>query len=116
MLIAGVFVADPAYGFPVGTADGPGRISWHGALHGVGFAVAMLSWMSGCIVLARALAARGDRQAAGACVLALIGAAVVGAVPAFGALGVRLVLVSAVELGLIAYLCARLARRGAPSA
>jgi hypothetical protein len=51
MLVAGVFVADPAFGYPVGTAAGPGQVSWHGALHGVGFAVAMISWVSACLVL-----------------------------------------------------------------
>jgi hypothetical protein len=116
MLVAGVFVADPAYGFPAGTADGPGQISWHGAVHALGFAVAMVSWVSGCVVLARALAARDDRLAAGACVLALIGAVVVGASPAAGAFTVRLVLVSAVQLGLVAFLCARLAHPVAASA
>ena len=110
MLIAGAFVADPAYGFPVGTAEGPGQVSGRGALHALGFAVAMLSWVSACVVLARALAARGDRRAAAGCLLALVAAAVVGACPVFGAFGVRLVLVSAVQLGLVAAVCARLAR------
>lgn len=116
MLLAGVFVADPAYAFPVGTADGPGEVSWHGALHGLGFAVAMLSWVSACLVLARALAARGDRRAGAACLVALAAAVVLGASPAVGAFGVRLVLVSAVQLGVVAAVCARLARSPRPAA
>lgn len=110
MLLAGVFVADPAYGFPVGTPDGPGQVSWHGALHGLGFAVAMLSWVSACVVLARALVARGDRRAAAACAAALVAAVAVGASPAAGAFGVRLVLVSVVQFCLVGGVCARLAR------
>ena len=27
------FRADPAFGFPAGTPDGPGPVSWHGMLH-----------------------------------------------------------------------------------
>lgn len=38
---AGVLIADPADGFPVGTPAGPGEFSWHGMLHlacgGIGF-------------------------------------------------------------------------------
>lgn len=111
MLIAGVFVADPAHGFPVGTPDGPGQFTVPGMLHALGFAVAMLSWVAACTVLARALAARGDRPASILCVAALPAAAVLGATPALGAFGVRIVLVSAVQLGIVALVCARLARR-----
>jgi hypothetical protein len=112
MLVAGAFVADPAYGFPVGTPDAPGQISGRGALHALGFAVAMLSWVSACVVLARAFAARGDRRTAVICLLALAAAALVAACPPLGAFTVRLVLLSAVQLGLVAAVCARLARSG----
>ena len=41
LIAAGIFRADPALGFPVGTPAGPGAVSWHGMLHfaagGVGF-------------------------------------------------------------------------------
>src|SRR6476659_3974397 len=30
LVAAGVFRADPRLGFPAGTPDGPGQISWHG--------------------------------------------------------------------------------------
>ena len=33
LVAAGVFRADPALGFPVGTPDGPEPVSWHGMLH-----------------------------------------------------------------------------------
>lgn len=110
MILAGVFVADPADGFPVGTPAGPGEISWHGALHGLGFVVAMLSWVSACLVLARACAARGRRVGATGCVAALAVAAAVAGSPQVGSLGVRLVLVSAVQLALVAAVSAALAR------
>lgn len=110
MLIAGAFVADPAFGYPVGTAEGPGQVSWHGALHGVGFAVAMLSWVSACVVLARRFAARGERSWAALCVAALVAAAVLGATPVAGEFGVRIVLVSAVQFALLGAVAVRLAR------
>jgi len=49
---AGVFVADPAYGFPPGTPTGaPASVSWHGALHlvvgGIGFLALITATFSG---------------------------------------------------------------------
>lgn len=62
LVLAGVFRPDPALGFPAGTPDGPGPVSWHGALHfavgGVGFACLAVA----CLAIGRRLAAHGDRQ------------------------------------------------------
>ncbi|HZG88747.1 MAG TPA: DUF998 domain-containing protein [Pseudonocardia sp.] len=115
MLIAGVFVADPGYGFPAGTPDGPGQISWHGALHGVGFALAMVSWTAAMIVLARAFAVRGDRAQAAVCVVALLAVAAVATAPSLGSFGLRAIVVSAVQLAAVALLCARARRAVRPS-
>lgn len=53
--------ADPAMGFPVGTPDGVGEVSWHGVAHlavgGVGF----LCLIAACFALARRFAAEGRR-------------------------------------------------------
>jgi hypothetical protein len=53
---AGIFRADPALGFPPGTPDGPGTVSWHGLLHfvcaGIGFACVAAA----CLVIARRFA------------------------------------------------------------
>ncbi|RJL30052.1 DUF998 domain-containing protein [Bailinhaonella thermotolerans] len=61
VVAAGIFRADPAFGFPAGTPDGPGPITWHGMLHfalgGVGF----LGLIGACLVFARAYAAMGRR-------------------------------------------------------
>ena len=61
LLAAGVFRADPALGFPAGTPEGPGEVSWHGVLHfaagGVGFACLAAA----CFVVARRYAAQGRR-------------------------------------------------------
>lgn len=110
MVLAGLFVADPADGFPLGTPAGPAKISWHGALHGLGFAVAMLSWVSACLVLARSFVARGERAWAAGCVVALVAAATIGASPQAGSFGVRLVLVSAVQLAVVAAVSAKVSR------
>ena len=60
LIAAGVFRADPALGFPVGTPDGPGSVSWHGLLHfaagGVGFTCLAIA----CFVMARRFAAEGS--------------------------------------------------------
>lgn len=53
MIGAGVFRADPGMGFPAGTPDGPGTVSWHGGLH---FAVSGVGFL--CLVVAVMLLAR----------------------------------------------------------
>lgn len=62
MIAAGVFVADPMDGFPVGTPAGaPEAISWHGILHMVGALVSFAGLVAGCFVLARRFAGLGQR-------------------------------------------------------
>ncbi|HEU4541286.1 MAG TPA: DUF998 domain-containing protein [Jiangellaceae bacterium] len=62
LIWGGVFVADPAYGFPVGTPDAaPEELSWHGILHGFAPAVAGLALVIACIVFVRRFAAEGRR-------------------------------------------------------
>jgi hypothetical protein len=56
----GVFVADPALGFPVGTADAlPEQISWHGHLHTAAFGVGITSLIAASVVWSRRFAASG---------------------------------------------------------
>lgn len=59
LILAGIFRADPAMGFPVGTPEGPGPISWHGIVHfaagGVGFTCLAIA----CFVIARRYAEEG---------------------------------------------------------
>jgi hypothetical protein len=58
----GVFVADPALGFPVGAAEGrPASMSWHGSLHGFAFMLGMASLIAAFFVFARGFAVSGDR-------------------------------------------------------
>jgi hypothetical protein len=58
---AGIFVADPMDGFPVGTPPGPPTvISWHGPLHFVSGGIGFLALIAACMVFARRFA--GLRQ------------------------------------------------------
>ena len=61
LIAAGAFRADPALGFPVGTPDGPGPVSWHGLLHfaagGVGFSCLAIA----CFVIAKRYSAERNR-------------------------------------------------------
>ncbi len=73
----GVFVADPAFGFPIGTPEGaPASMTWHGALHGIAPAAASVALLVACVVFARRFAA--ERRFGWA--RYSIGTAVVGAV------------------------------------
>jgi hypothetical protein len=57
LVAGGVFVADPAFGFPPGTPEGaPGHLSWHGILHAVAPAVGFNSLIAACFVFARRFA------------------------------------------------------------
>ena len=58
---AGLFPADPAYGFPPGTPDAPGQFSSHGALHLLFASVAFLSIIAAsAVVFARRFSALGE--------------------------------------------------------
>ncbi len=58
----GVFMSDPALGFPPGTPEGPPAVlSVHGILHGIAFAIGMSSLIAAFFVFARRFAAAHDR-------------------------------------------------------
>jgi Protein of unknown function (DUF998) len=61
LLAAGVLRADPALGFPPGTPDGPGTISWHGAGHLIAGGIGFLCVIAATFVLAKRFAAEGHR-------------------------------------------------------
>jgi hypothetical protein len=62
MIAAGVFVADPADGFPPGTPPGrPDTLSWHGGLHFLVAGLAYLSLIAASFVFARRFAGLGQR-------------------------------------------------------
>jgi Protein of unknown function (DUF998) len=58
---AGLFVADPAFGFPPGTPAGaPNTISWHGLMHFVSGGVGFLALIAACFVFARRFVAHRE--------------------------------------------------------
>jgi Protein of unknown function (DUF998) len=114
LIVAGVFVTDAGAGFPPGVPAGPPeRVTWHGVLHEVGFALAFLSWVAACLVFRRRFAARGQRGWAAACVAAPAAVLVIDAWPDLDSLSLRLVLGSAVSFGLVAAVAGHL-MRGTP--
>jgi hypothetical protein len=55
MVAAGALRADPAMGFPAGTPDGPGTVSWHGLGHLAAGGIGFLCVIAATYVLARHL-------------------------------------------------------------
>jgi hypothetical protein len=81
LIVAGVFVTDAGAGFPAGAPAGAPEMSWHGALHEVGYVVVMLSWTAACFVFRHRSAALGQRSWARACVAAVAAALVLSGWP-----------------------------------
>ncbi|MFE9743647.1 DUF998 domain-containing protein [Saccharothrix saharensis] len=72
MIGGGVFVADPAFGFPAGAPEGqPAELSWHGVLHGVAFFAAFPALVAAFFVLARKLTGPWARASVAVGVLSL---------------------------------------------
>ena len=116
MIGAGLFVADPMNGFPIGAPAGdPDPVTWHGGLHLVSGGVGFLCLIAGCIVLGRRFAARGQRAWARYSVVTgvVFFAAFAGIASGSGAVAINLAFVVAVlnALGWIAAVCAHLYRR-----
>ncbi|MDZ5441301.1 DUF998 domain-containing protein [Micromonospora sp. 4G57] len=61
LVLAGIFRADPADGFPAGTPSGPGQISWHGGLHFLAAAIGFVALIVAALGAARRAARRGER-------------------------------------------------------
>lgn len=57
----GVFVSDPAAGFPPGTPEDTVDFTWHGILHPIAPAVAGIAVVAACLVFARRFAAFDER-------------------------------------------------------
>ncbi|ONI90419.1 hypothetical protein ALI22I_11775 [Saccharothrix sp. ALI-22-I] len=73
MIGGGVFVADPAFGFPAGAPEGqPAELSWHGVLHGVSFFACFPALVASFFVLARKLNGPWARASVVAGVLSLV--------------------------------------------
>jgi hypothetical protein len=58
---AGIFIADPARGFPPGTPADAHAVSWHGLMHFVSGGIGFLALIAACLVFARRFAALKQR-------------------------------------------------------
>jgi hypothetical protein len=75
LIAGGVFVADPALGFPPGTPEGPpDQFSWHGIVHAISPVVGFNALVAACFVQASRFVREGERRWARASVV--IGVAV----------------------------------------
>jgi len=101
LVVAGVFVTDAGAGFPLGSPAGAPVMSWHGAVHQVGFLLTQLAFVAAGIVLAVTFARGRRRRWAGACIAAVAAAVLVAALGDPETLAIRLVVSSAIELGLV---------------
>ena len=110
LVIAGVFVTDAGAGFPAGAPEGAPQMSWHGAVHEVGFVLTQLAFVVVAILLAVRFGRAGERGWMIASILALVAAVGVAAVGSPETMAIRLVVSSAIELGFIAAIAARALR------
>ena len=107
LIVAGIFGADAGAGFPPGAPAGAPEMTWHGALHEIGFIVAMLAGTVACFVFARRFAALKEwGWVAGAIATAVAGLGLASS-PDPNGLSVRLVIATAILLGFIAAVAAR---------
>ena len=61
LIAAGIFRADPALGFPVGTPEGVGTVTTHGVLHFAAAGIGFIAIAAACFVLARRYSSDGER-------------------------------------------------------
>jgi hypothetical protein len=117
LVISGVFVTDAGAGFPEGAPEGAPQLSWHGAVHEAGFILTQLAFLVLTILLAVRFGRARRRGWMIVSILALVAAVGVAAVGSPETMAIRLVVSSAVELGLVAAIIARALRtadRGRP--
>ncbi|MCS5735104.1 DUF998 domain-containing protein [Herbiconiux daphne] len=111
LVIAGIFVTDAGAGFPAGAPAGAPVMSWHGAVHELGFVLTQLSFVALTIVLAVRFGRARQRGWLIASILAVVGALVVAVVGSPETMAIRLVFSSAIELGFVAAIAAQTLRQ-----
>lgn len=85
-ILGGVFVADPAFGFPPGTPEGmPKHTSWHSMIHAFAPVIGSLAISAALLIFARRLWKQGRRGASIVAVLVVIASFVLSALPQFTA-------------------------------
>ncbi len=98
LIAGGIFVPDPALGFPPGTPDGiPTVWSWHSTAHAFAPPIAFTALVIACVVFARRFARDGERGWAAYSVVTAVVALLLSAFPSQEGMSVRLAI--AVVLG-----------------
>ncbi len=111
LIAAGIFSADPAFGFPPGTPQGTqDHLSWHAALHGAAFFTTFVSLVVACIVFACRFAGLKRWGWVAYCLAtAVVGPAIVAVgMSNTAAAGVPFALAGAVAFGWVSLLALRL--------
>ena len=109
LIAGGVFVADPALGFPPGAPAGiPDRLSWHAILHAIAPPLAFLSLVVACFVLVRRFAVLGQRGWAAYSAVTGVACLALTAWPGQNGLSVRLAVAMAIGWAWVSVLAARL--------
>lgn len=96
LIIAGLFTTDPGAGFPPGAPAAAPSMSWHGALHELGFLLSFGGALAACGVFARRYAALRRRGWMVAALATIVAALVVSGWPDLSTLSMRLVIASAI--------------------
>lgn len=104
LVLAGLFPTDAGAGFPAGAPAGAPVMTWHGAVHETGFLVTQLAFIVAGILLAIRFGRSRQRGWMLTCVAAVVSAVLIAALGAPETLAIRLVISSAIELGLISTL------------
>jgi hypothetical membrane protein len=109
LVAGGVFVADPALGFPPGTPDGiPDQFSWHAILHAIAPPLAFLSLIVASFVLVRRFAGLGQRGWAAYSAATSVICLALAAWPGQDGLSVRLAIAQVIAWAWVFVLAARL--------
>ena len=111
LVLAGVFVPDPALGFPPGAPDGmPSTYSTSAMLHGVGFMTAFSALVAATLVIARRFALDGARGWALYSLASGLGALVLSAWPGTDGAGIRYAIAAVIAWTWVAAIALRLRR------
>jgi hypothetical protein len=113
-VVSGVFLTDAGAGFPQGAPAGMPEMTWHGLLHELGSVMVSASWIAACFVLRRRFKRLDERAWKHACVAVVAVVLAIVAVPHLESFTIRIAIGTALQLGYLAVLAARLKREGTP--
>jgi Protein of unknown function (DUF998) len=109
LIAGGVFVPDPALGFPPGAPSGIlDQFSWHALLHAIAPPLAFSSLIVACFVVARRFAGLRQRGWAAYCAATGVAVLALSAWPDLDVVSVVLAAAAALGLGWVSVLAARL--------